>query len=128
MRLAAPELRGRCGDGLAVVAKTRNKNLLASSLRAIPSARISTGDALEQDLDVPVIRDLSPRRATCPPPRRTRLFRLGLLSILAASVTHRLLPLPRRLAPDPLLLPPAVPPSPDHPHPTSPPLPLYTYP
>ena len=89
---------------------------------------ISTGDALEQDLTVPVIRDLSPRRVACPPPRRTRLFRLGLLAILAAAVTHRRLPLPRRLAPDPLLPPSSVPPSHDHPHPTSPPLSLHTYP
>jgi len=89
---------------------------------------ISTGDALEQDLVVPVIRDLSPRRVADPPPRRTRLFRLGLLAILAAAVTHRRFPLPRRLAPDPLLPPSPVPPSHDHPHPTSPPLSLHTYP
>lgn len=89
---------------------------------------ISTGDALEQDLAVPVIRDLSPRRSACPPPRRTRLFRLGLLAILAASVAHRLLPLPRCLAPDPLRPPSAVPPSHDCPHPTSIPLPMHTYP
>jgi len=89
---------------------------------------ISTGDALEQDLDVPVIRDLSPRRVACPPPRRTRLFRLGLLAILTASVTHRLLPLPRRLAPDPLRPPSALPPSHACPYPTSPPVPLHTYP
>jgi len=89
---------------------------------------ISTGDALEQDLTVPVIRDLSPRRVADPPPRRTRLFRRGLLAILAAAATHRRFPLPRRLAPDPLLPPSPVPPSHDHPHPTSPPLSLHTYP
>jgi hypothetical protein len=89
---------------------------------------ISTGDALEQELEVPVIRDLSPRAVDRSRPRRTRLFRLGRLALLAASVTHRALPLPRRLAPDPLRPPPAVPPAHDRPYPTSIPVPVHTYP
>ncbi len=83
---------------------------------------ISTGDALELDLTVPIIRDLSPRTGTPPRPRRTRLFRFGILSILAAAVAGRPLPLPQRLLPDPLPAPP------DLSHPTITTLPADTYP
>lgn len=91
---------------------------------------VSAGDALEKDRAVPIRRDLSPRRASVarPRPHRVRLFRLGLLSIVVAAVASRPLPLPQRLAPDPLPQPPALPSSPPCPYPTIDALPLHTYP
>ncbi len=83
---------------------------------------VSTGDATEQDLDRPVIDDPSPRSAAHPRSRRTRLFRLGQLAILAAALTGRPLPRPHHLSPAPL---PALP---DLLYPTTTPRPPDTYP
>jgi hypothetical protein len=62
---------------------------------------ISVGAALEQAADLPALQDLAPSPVAPPRPRRLRLFRLGLLHLLACLVTTRPLPLPHRLVPDP---------------------------
>lgn len=83
---------------------------------------ISIGDALEQDVVQPVIRDLSPRRDARPRPRLVRLFRLGHLGLLAATVLGQPLPLPTRLSSA------SLPPPQPCLDPTSTPLPSTTYP
>ncbi len=83
---------------------------------------ISTGDALEQDVVLPVIRDLSPRQDARPRPRLVRLFRLGHLGLLAAAVLGQPLPLPTRLSPA------SLPPPQTCLDPTSAPSPSTTYP
>jgi len=71
---------------------------------------VSTGDAVEQDLERPVISDLSPRAPTARPRSRlARLFRLGQLALLAAAVTGRPFPQPHALSFLPLSPPPDLP-------------------
>jgi hypothetical protein len=59
---------------------------------------VSVGDAFEQEGELPVIQDLVASAATGQRPRLVRLFRLGLLMLLAALATRQALPLPRRLS------------------------------
>ncbi len=82
---------------------------------------ISVGDALEHDAARPVIADLAPPCARSRP-RLVRLFRLGCLGLLAATVCGRPLPLPTCLSPD------ALPPLPPFSDPTPSLLPSNTYP
>ena len=74
---------------------------------------IAIGDAAEQEAATPVLADLAPRPGR---PRRARLFRIGLLTLLAAAIAAQPLPLPGHLSrdhwPGDLALPPA--PTPAH--------------
>lgn len=59
---------------------------------------LSVGEAAEQDTSRSVTADLLP---TPQRPRRVRLFRLGLLTLLVAAITAQPLPLPGPLSVDP---------------------------
>lgn len=57
---------------------------------------IAVGDAAEQEASLPVLADLAPKPGR---PRRARLFRLGLLTLLVAAIASQPLPLPGILSP-----------------------------